>query len=220
MKSRAVFAILVVLSTVAMGAVTSAPAQAAALPVQVLNVWTTSSTSTNAIVEAYQRPAAGGAYVRMHAPFYARVGSNGMGPTREGWRRTPTGVFGLTEAYGRLANPGTTLPYKVIDAYDWWVSDARSRYYNTHYRCGGTTPCPFDTTKGEQLIKYGSAYNYLVVINYNRSPVVKGAGSAFFLHVTTGGPTAGCVGVAQNDMVWLLRWLYKAHNPAIQIFVR
>jgi L,D-peptidoglycan transpeptidase YkuD (ErfK/YbiS/YcfS/YnhG family) len=31
------------------------------------------------------------------------------------------------------------------------------------------------------------------VIDYNRSPAVPGKGSAFFLHVSTGKPTTGCV---------------------------
>lgn len=214
---RALLCVLVVASTVAVGAV-QAPAQAA-LPVQILNVRAASSTSTTAVLEAYQRPVAGGSYVRMHAPFYARVGSQGLGQASESRSKTPLGRFGLTEAYGRLANPGTNLPYKVLDWYDWWVSDVNSRYYNTHYRCGGTIYCPFDITKGERLMAYGAAYNYLVVINYNRSPVVRGAGSAFFLHVTTGGPTGGCVATGQSDMVWLLRWLNKAHSPIIQIFI-
>ena len=41
-----------------------------------------------------------------------------------------------------------------------------------------------------------TCYSHAVVIDYNRFPVRAGAGSAFFLHVTNGQPTAGCVAVA------------------------
>ncbi|WP_255443417.1 MULTISPECIES: hypothetical protein [Amycolatopsis] len=38
------------------------------------------------------------------------------------------------------------------------------------------------------------------------------AGSAFFLHVSTGGPTAGCVALAQDDLIAVLRWLDPARS--------
>ena len=60
-------------------------------------------------------------------------------------------------------------------------------------------------------------YNYAVVIDYNRAPVVQGAGSAFFLHVTVGAPTPGCVSIDEADLVALLRWLTPAGHPRILI---
>lgn len=198
---------------------TAATPAEAATPAQLITVRGATSASTGAVLTALQRPASGGPYKAVHAPMYAYVGSQGIGQASEYKSVTPAGTFSLSEGYGRLANPGTTLPYKVLDWYDWWVSDVSSRYYNTHYRCGGTTYCPFDVTKGERLMAAGSVYNYLAVINYNRWPVVKGAGSAFFLHVTNGRPTAGCVAVSQADMIWLLRWLNKDYHPLIKIYV-
>ena len=48
-------------------------------------------------------------------------------------------------------------------------------------------------------------YNYAVVIDYNtrNAPggVHAGGGSAFFLHVTDGAPTAGCVAIPQTNLV-------------------
>ncbi len=217
MKRRVLLYVLVAGMAATLAVV--APFAEAADPVQMITVRAASSTSTTAVLEAWQRPVTGGPYTRMHAPMYAYVGAGGVGQAREGRSVTPVGRFGLTEAYGRLVNPGTTVPYKVLDWSDWWVSDVNSRYYNTHYRCGGTIRCPFDPTKGERLMAYGSVYNYLVVINYNRWPVVKGAGSAFFLHVANGRPTAGCIAVSQADMIWLLRWMKKAYYPIIQISV-
>ena len=31
-----------------------------------------------------------------------------------------------TSAFGRALNPGTALPYRVVDKQDWWVSDVNS----------------------------------------------------------------------------------------------
>jgi len=60
------------------------------------------------------------------------------------------------------------------------------------------------------------AYNYAAVIAYNtaRTP---GLGSAIFLHVGTGGATAGCVSLPASQLLTLLRWLRPAANPRITI---
>ena len=130
---------------------------------------------------------------------------------------TPIGSFGLTQAFGRAPNPGTALPYFVAGPDDWWVSDASSRYYNTHQICA--TACPFNTAAGENLYQAGFVYTYAVVIDYNRFPARAGAGSAFFLHVTDGGPTAGCVSIPQATLVSFLAWLEPSAHPRILIGV-
>ena len=58
------------------------------------------------------------------------------------------------------------------------------------------------------------AYNYGAVIAYNtaRTP---GLGSAIFLHVSTGGSTAGCVALPQGQLLEVLRWLDPAQQPRI-----
>ncbi len=216
--ATATVALVATLALAATLVLVATPAEAAD-PVQMITVKARSSTSTTAVLEAWQRPVTGGAYTRMHAPIFARVGAQGVGQAREGRAVTPVGRFGLTEAYGRPANPGTTVPYKVLDWYDWWVGDSSSRLYNQHYRCGGTIHCPFDPRQSERLMAYVPSYNYLVVINYNRWPSVPYAGSAFFLHVENGQATGGCVSVSQTDMIWLLRWMKKAYYPIIQISV-
>ena len=59
------------------------------------------------------------------------------------------------------------------------------------------------------------AYRYAVVIDYNRNPVVPGAGSAFFLHVNIGKPTQGCVTLSEQNLLTVLRWLDPAAHPRI-----
>ena len=56
----------------------------------------------------------------------------------------------------------------------------------------------FNTAVSENLYQAGYVYSYAVVIDYNRFPARAGAGSAFFLHVTDGGPTAGRIGRRRN----------------------
>lgn len=182
---------------------------------QVITVRTASATATQGLLEAWQRRP-DGSYRRGYGPVPAFVGAQGVGPAQEGISRTPAGAFRLSEAFGTAANPGTTLPYRRVDGNDWWVSDTRSAAYNTYRRCAPGR-CPFDERASERLAV--PAYRNAVVIDYNRAPVVRGAGSAFFLHVSNGRPTAGCVAVADAHLRWLLRWLRAAASPAISIGV-
>lgn len=182
---------------------------------QVITVRTASAAATHGLLEAWQRQP-NGSYRRVYGPVTAFVGAQGVGATREGLSRTPAGVFGLSEAFGTAANPGTTLPYRVVDGNDWWVSDTGSAYYNTYRRCAPGR-CPFTERAGERLAI--GAYQHAVVIDYNRAPVVRGAGSAFFLHLSNGTPTAGCVAVAGVHLRWLLRWLRAASRPVLSIGV-
>ncbi len=75
-----------------------------------------------------------------------------------------------------------------------------------------STPGP-----SEQLDLVDPEYDYAVVIDANMNPVVPGAGSAFFLHVANGAPTAGCVAIDQGTLVTIMQWLDPAHHPRIAI---
>lgn len=183
----------------------------------VITVKAASATSTTAVVEAWQLTG-GGSYRRAYGPVTAHVDAQGVGPASETTSRTPAGRFTLTEAFGIVANPATSLPYRKVDGYDWWVSDVRSPYYNTHRRCMPGR-CPFSEPASERLALAGPVYAHAVVIDYNRGPVVRGAGSAFFLHVSNGRPTAGCVALGYDDLVRLMRWLKPADRPIIAIGV-
>jgi L,D-peptidoglycan transpeptidase YkuD (ErfK/YbiS/YcfS/YnhG family) len=50
-------------------------------------------------------------------------------------------------------------------------------------------------------------YDLVVVLGHNDDPVIAGAGSAIFLHLSlpTYEPTAGCVAVNLSDMIEILR---------------
>jgi L,D-peptidoglycan transpeptidase YkuD (ErfK/YbiS/YcfS/YnhG family) len=123
-------------------------------------------------------------------------------------------VFTLTQAFGNEANNGTRLPYFRAGPHDWWDEDPGSVHYNRHVRSRYSPGA-----KSENLYYSGSAYAHAVVINYNMNPVVKGAGSGFFLHVSDGVPTQGCVAIAADELNVVMRWLTPAEHPVISIGV-
>lgn len=59
-------------------------------------------------------------------------------------------------------------------------------------------------------------YTYAVVMGVNPNRVPYG-GSAFFLHVTDGRPTAGCVAIDQASLVTIMRWLNPAAHPQMVV---
>jgi L,D-peptidoglycan transpeptidase YkuD (ErfK/YbiS/YcfS/YnhG family) len=183
---------------------------------QVVTVVASSTGSTTGTLQAWTKTSSG--WQRHGSAVTAHLGSSGLTTQpSESKSATPIGSFTLTQAFGRVSDPGTRLAYFRTDSSDWWVSDASSRYYNTHYRCA--SGCPFDTGAGENLRAAGFVYTYAVVIDYNRFPVTPGAGSAFFLHVTDGGATAGCVSIPEAGLVSIMKWLDPAAHPRILIGV-
>lgn len=188
-------------------------ADAQTLPGEVITVQAASSQSEQAVVRTWKLES-NGQYRQVFAPFVAFVGVHGVGPTREGLGRTPVGVFTMTQAFGNQANNGTALPYFRAGHYDWWDENTNSASYNQHVKSpvspGG---------RSENLYFAGAPYAHAVVINYNTTPVVKGAGSGFFLHVSGGAPTQGCVAISANELNLIMRWLRPSLNPVISIGV-
>ncbi|MEU8898892.1 L,D-transpeptidase family protein [Nocardia sp. NPDC048505] len=199
------------------------PARADSLPVpyagparQVVTVVAADSAATTAVLAAWDR--VDGGWVRALGPYPAFVGAAGVGAAREGLARTPAGVWGLNQAFGNRPGGGTRLPYRQVTPWDWWVGDSGSLLYNMPFLCPPGL-CPFDESASERLGAVGPAYDRAVVLDYNRWPAQAGRGSAFFLHVATGEPTAGCVAIAAPDLDAVLHWLDPADQPVIVIGV-
>lgn len=196
--------------------VVGAPALGFAPPgTQVVTVAAPSATSTTARLTGWER--VGSTWRIAVGPVTARLGSAGVGTASETSTRTPAGTFRLTEAFGRAGDPGTALPYRRVDGDDWWVSDVTSSLYNRYAQCAPGT-CPFDERAGENLYAQGAIYDQAVVIDYNREGR-RGAGSAFFLHISNAKPTAGCVAIERYALEKLMRWLQPAAKPVIAIGV-
>lgn len=178
-----------------------------------ITVTASSSSATTGVLRAWQQRA-NGSWALVHGPYPAWLGSAGIGPSSEYVSHTPQGTFTLTQAFGRLADPGTALPYHRTVPNDWWVSDVNSPAYNTMQTCAKAS-CPFDTSVSEHLYYITPYYDYAVVMNVNRWPAVPGKGSAFFLHVTDHRPTAGCVAIDTPALLTVMRWLDPAAHPRI-----
>lgn len=159
------------------------------------------ASGTRATVRACTRRA-NGTYAQSLGPFNARVGYNGMAPKgekREGDGRTPTGVFKLRTGFGSQRDPGVRTGWFRVTSRDVWVDDSASALYNTRQR----TPVRGRWTSAEKLLV--PAYKYAQVIGYNEAGKPR-LGSAIFLHVNTGGATAGCVSLSERSLLRILRW--------------
>lgn len=113
-------------------------------------------------------------------------------------KRSPVGVFSLTDAGGVLDDPGALLPYDHSAAYqaphDW----AKSHWHD---------------------------FDYIVAINYNRRPgtppdnpdrpLGETKGGGIWLHMDHGSGTSACVSVSKSAMEYLLQKLDPKLHPVI-----
>ncbi len=186
---------------------------------RVITVTAPRTSSTTATLQAWQL-APGGGWLRYGSAVTAHIGSQGMTTApSESKSATPIGSFTLTQAFGINANPGTGLPYFRATSADYWISSAGS-LYNTHQSCPASNTACYNNGVNERLGTIWQ-YGYAVVIDYNTANapggVRQGAGSAFFLHITDGGSTAGCVAIPQANLVQIMQWLTPAAHPRILI---
>ena len=146
----------------------------------------------------------GDGYIQVLGPFAAWIGRHGTAPRaakREGDGRTPSGVFSLRSGFGTARNPGLATGFGWFKAgrRDVWVDDPRSRLYNTHQQ----RPVRGRWRSAEKLRI--EPYRTAQVIGYNQART-PGRGSAIFLHVSTGRPTAGCVALPAAHLRAVMRW--------------
>jgi L,D-peptidoglycan transpeptidase YkuD (ErfK/YbiS/YcfS/YnhG family) len=187
---------------------------------QVITVTATSTRNTVATLQAWQR--VNGGWRKHGSGVTAHLGSDGLSThPSESKSATPIGSFTLTRAFGHDADPGTALPYTRTTPDDWWISQP-GELYNTRQRCA--SHCAFTRGDPNEHLYYETPfYDYAVVIDYNTANapggVHQGAGSAFFLHVTDGHPTAGCVSIPMDRLTSIMRWLRPADHPRILIGV-
>ena len=182
---------------------------------QRITVSATSHSATSATFVAYEWTDRH--WVREFGPWTARVGYHGIakrGAKREGDGKTPSGTYGFQFFFGVLADPGVAYSYRRAHRYDVWDDDPSSQRYNEwvddRHHNPGARPERMDQTP---------VYDYAAVIAYNTARV-PGRGSAIFLHVSSGSPTAGCVSLPRGELLRVLRWLRPADHPRITIEAR
>ncbi|WP_286906915.1 L,D-transpeptidase family protein [Clostridium sp. UBA1652] len=181
---------------------------------QLIVITKTSASAYSALCNVYEKNNSEWKYVLKDVR--AVTGLNGISYNRrEGDRTTPAGIFTISQAFGKANNPGTSLPYRVVQGDDWWAGDSEHpETYNTWQKSPSTG---WRESESERLIDY-EIYKYAFVIDFNtqRTPY---KGSAMFFHVApySGGGTYGCVGVGEGDLVKILKWINPSKNPKIII---
>ena len=80
-----------------------------------------------------------------------------------------------------------------------WCNDSRSKKYNREIYF------PFKYS-AEKLFRRDRIYDIFINIKYNYSPIIKGKGSAIFLHLSNKKykPTSGCVAILKKNFLKIL----------------
>lgn len=131
---------------------------------------------------------------------------------REGDGGTPVGVHrivGMLYRPDRMMRPTDwALP---IGPGDLWSDDVRDEDYNHMVRA----PHPFSH---EALRRADPMYDLILITDWNWPQAVPGRGSAIFMHRwrRPGAPTAGCVALAPDDLLWIAQRL----RPQSRLIVR
>ena len=98
-----------------------------------------------------------------------------------------------------------------------WVCDTSSNDYNKLIL--DENGIYKNNTINERMYRPDHLNKYAIVIGYNMSPIVKGKGSAIFMHVerTPNHKTAGCISMSEKNIKKLINWLNPKYNPHIYI---
>ena len=139
--------------------------------------------------------------------FKCCIGKNGLKKNKvEGDYSTPKGKFLLENLYYRkdkILKPVTKLSNTEIKKEFGWCTDVRSNLYNKRFKI-------HKKLKHEKLFRKDYKYDLLIVLGYNRKNIIKGKGSAIFIHLTKNyRATAGCIALKKNDLLTLLKIIDK-----------
>ncbi|MBN0043507.1 hypothetical protein JS756_05190 [Streptomyces actuosus] len=163
---------------------------------QVVAVYGERKDSADATLVFYTRHGSGWERTRSWA---AHNGTKGWTlDHHEGDKRSPVGVFTLTDAGGVLKDPGAGLPYTRS------ASFAAPRTWAERYR---------------------HDFDYVIAIDYNRvkgtppndptRPQGSSKGGSIWIHMDHGSGTSACVSVAKPAMEYLLLTLDPARHPVV-----
>jgi L,D-peptidoglycan transpeptidase YkuD (ErfK/YbiS/YcfS/YnhG family) len=131
------------------------------------------------------------------------LGSSGIKANkREGDGGTPRGSFRFRRLWWRAdkhPRPPTLLPAQRIAAEDGWCEDPTDRHYNRPIKVPAQSAA-------DRLRRKDDLYDFIVEIDHNTRPRIKGRGSAVFVHAARKGfaPTAGCVALELSTLRRLL----------------
>ena len=139
--------------------------------------------------------------------FKCSIGKNGLRKNKkEGDKSTPLGTFKIGNLYwrpDRVKKPETGLKCIPIKKNMKWCNDENSKFYNKEF-------IKNINIKHEKLFRKDYKYNYFILIKYNYKKIVKGKGSAIFIHLTKNyKKTIGCIALKEKDFLILAKILNK-----------
>jgi L,D-peptidoglycan transpeptidase YkuD (ErfK/YbiS/YcfS/YnhG family) len=146
--------------------------------------------------------------------FRCALGKNGIRQKeREGDFVTPKGKYKLIKIYyraDRIKKIRSPLKKIKIKKNMGWCDDVNSKYYNKQIKIN-------KKISHEKLYRKDSVYDIVVVLNYNINPIIKGKGSAIFLHVAKKNykKTQGCIALKKSELLNLVSKIKK--NTQIKI---
>jgi len=159
------------------------------------------------------------------------LGQNGMAPAekagifvkspalkKEGDRKSPAGIFTFGFAFG-YADPMkalfTRMPYLMSNELIECIDDPASKYYN---KIVSTDIIAHkDWNSSEKMLLKDSRYEWGIEVEYNKSPIVAGAGSCIFFHIWADDhrATAGCTAMEKENLISLMSMLNPSQNPVL-----
>ena len=146
--------------------------------------------------------------------FRCALGKGGIKQKeREGDFITPKGKFKLIKIYyrsDRIKKISSVLKKIKIKKNMGWCDDVSSNYYNKQIKIN-------KKISHEKLHRKDNVYDIIVVLNYNLNPIIKGKGSAIFLHIAKKNynKTQGCIALKKNELLSLISKIKK--NTQIRI---
>jgi L,D-peptidoglycan transpeptidase YkuD (ErfK/YbiS/YcfS/YnhG family) len=146
--------------------------------------------------------------------FRCALGKNGIKKkVKEGDFVTPKGKYKLIKIYyrhDRIKKINSPLKKIKIKKNMGWCDDESSKYYNKQIKIN-------KKISHEKLYRKDNLYDIIVVLNYNTNPIIKGKGSAIFLHVAKKNynKTQGCIALKKNELLNLVSKIKK--NTQIKI---
>ncbi|MEE2661890.1 MAG: L,D-transpeptidase family protein [Pseudomonadota bacterium] len=148
--------------------------------------------------------------------YAATIGRTGIiKKKKEGDGASPAGNFQLCKVFyraDRILPPITGLELAKIKNTDGWCDAPEDHNYNS------LVASPYHASY-EALYRSDSAYDIVVETDYNTDPVISGAGSAIFVHLTKGDKsqnTEGCIAFSEPDLREILR-LWQPNNDRLVI---
>ncbi len=157
-------------------------------------------------------------HITFHNQHYrCALGRTGVTENKkEGDGATPIGKFKIRKIYYRpdRIDPHevtTNIPLVALTKNDGWCDDVNSAEYNKAVKL------PFAASH-ENLWREDHVYDIIAVIGYNDDPVVKGKGSAIFLHIARENytPTAGCIALNKDDLLKFINQFNHANKIIIE----